>query len=73
MKTYLELTLSSDGEKASVITSKLIDIGFKPGYGQHDFVYEWKKDVVMSQLLYFIDQVQDKLKDSKVLLKFQTI
>ena len=73
MKTYLEITLLSDGEKASAITSKLIENWFQPGIGQHDFVYEWKKDVLMPQLLHFIDHVQEKLKDSKILLKFQTI
>jgi hypothetical protein len=73
MKTYLEVTVSSEGEKASVITSKLIEMGFETGYGQHDFIYKWKKDVVLSQLLYFIDQVQERLKGSHVLLKFETV
>ena len=73
MKTYLEIILSSEGEKASVITSKLVELGFEPGYGQNDFVYTWKKEVVLSKVLYFIDSVQDKLKGSKVYLKFQTI
>ena len=73
MKTYLEVMISSNGAKASDITSKLIEMGFETGYGQHDFVYTWKKDVVMSQLLHFIDQVQEKLKDANVFLKFQTI
>jgi len=73
METQLEVIVSSDGEKASVITSKLIEMGFEPGYGQHDFVYIWKKDVVLSQLLHFIDQVQDKLRGCQVLLQFETI
>ena len=73
MKTYLEVILSSEWEKASIVTERLLDMGFESGFGQHDFVYNWKKEVVMSQLLYFIDQVQHKLKGCNVSLKFQTI
>lgn len=73
MKTYLEIMVNSDGEKASVITEKLLEMGFESGFGQHDFVYNWKKEVVMSQLLFFIDQVQHKLEGCNVLLNFQTI
>ena len=73
MKTYLTVSVSSEGEKASVITSKLIEMGFETGYGKHDFIYTWKKDVVISQVLHFIDQVQNKLKGSQTLLKFETI
>jgi hypothetical protein len=73
MKTYLEVTVSSDGEKASIITSKLIEIGFETGYGQHDFIYNWKKEPVLPELLKFIDQIQGKLKGSNVLLKFETV
>ena len=38
MKTYVEVMVSADGEKASVITERLIEMGLKPTIGEHDFV-----------------------------------
>lgn len=73
MKTYVEVIISSEGDKASSITSKLIEMGFETGYGQHDFIYTWKKEVVLPQLLHFIDTVQEKLKGTHVMLKFETV
>ena len=73
MKTYLEVFLNADGEKASLITEKLLDLGFKTSFGQHDFVYCWKNDVTLNEVLRFIDSVQKKLKGTKAVLKFTTI
>jgi hypothetical protein len=39
MKTYIEVLISADGEKASLISEKLFDMGLKPSFGEHDFVY----------------------------------
>jgi len=43
MKTYVEVIISTEGEKASVITDIFFEMGFKTTFGQHDFVYNWKK------------------------------
>ena len=73
MKTYVEVFVSADGEKASVITEKLLSMGCKTSFGQHDFVYQWKNDVTLQEILRFVDSVQAKLNGSGVLLKFTTI
>ena len=43
MKTYVEVFVSSEGMKASEILDILTNIGFKPSFGEQDFVYHWKK------------------------------
>ena len=43
MKTYVEIFVSSEGEKASRIVEILTDLGFQPSFGEQDFVYHWKK------------------------------
>ena len=73
MKTYVEVMVSTEGEKASIITDLLFDIGFKTTFGQHDFVYNWKNSVTLPEVLKFIDNVQQKLNGTKALLKFSTI
>ena len=72
MKTYVEVYVSADGEKASVITENLLEIGLKPAIGEHDFVYSWKDNVTLSEVLKFVDHVQSKLKGSGAILKFST-
>ena len=73
MKTYVELLVNADGEKVSVITDKLFDMGLKTTFGQHDFVYRWKDKVTLIEVLRFIDNVQSKLKGTGAILKFTTI
>jgi hypothetical protein len=72
MKTYVEVFFSANGEKASVISEKLNDIGLIPTIGEHDHVYKWKENVAFSEVLKFIDRVQSKLKGTGVILKFST-
>ena len=73
MKTYVEVIVSTEGEKASVITDKFFDMGFKTTFGQHDFVYNWKEKATLHEVLKFVDKVQLKLKGTGALLKFTTI
>ena len=73
MKTYVEVIVSSEGTKASEILMILTDLGFQPSFGEQDFVYHWGKNVVLPEILRFIDEVQGKLKGTKTLLKFTTI
>ena len=73
MKTYVEVFVTPDGEKASELTQKLHEIGMEPSFGEHDFVYNWKDDVTISEVLSFVDRVQSKLSGSGTVLKFATI
>ena len=73
MKTYVEILHSADGEKASTIFEILSEMGLKPSFGQHDFVYNWKGDVTLMEVLKFLDRIISKLKSTGVILKFSTI
>jgi hypothetical protein len=73
MKTYVEVYVSSDGAKASEIMEIMTNLGFKSSYGEQDFVFNWKKEVVLAEILKFVDKIQSKLKGTGVFLKFTTI
>lgn len=73
MKTYVEVMVSTEGEKASVISQKLLEMGLQPSIGEHDFVYEWKQSVQVKDVLDFVDRVQARLKGTGAILNFTTI
>ena len=73
MKTYIEILHSADGEKVSVIFEKMISMGFEPALGEHEFVYIWKNNVTLPEVINFLDSVVLKLKGTKAILKFTTI
>ena len=73
MRTYLSVLISADGEKASNITKTLRSLGFETTMGSYDFVYNWGKDVVYSDVESFIDNVQNKLKGMNVRFNITTI
>jgi len=73
LKTYLSVLVSADGEKASEITKILRSLGFETTMGSYDFVYNWKKDIVYSDVESFIDNVQSKLKGMNVRFNITTI
>ncbi len=73
MKTYVEVYISADGERASIISEKLFELGLKPTIGEHDFVYNWKENVPLSEVLKFIDRVQARLRGTGAILNFSTI
>ena len=73
METYIDIFFSTDGEKASIIEKKLIDMGLKPTIGDHDFVYDWGKIVDSSEVINFVDKIQSNLKGAGAIIKFTTI
>ena len=73
METYIDVFLNVEGQKASTIFNILSDMGLKYHFGKHDFVYDWKRIVTIQDELAFIDRIQEKLKGTKVILKFTTI
>jgi hypothetical protein len=73
MKTYVEILHSADGAKASKIFEILTEIGLQPSFGQTDFVFCWKKNVTIPEILRFLDNVLAKLKGTGAIVKFSTI
>jgi hypothetical protein len=72
MKTYVEIFHSADGEQVIVIFERMKEMGFKPALGEHDFVYNWKKNVTMLEVITFLDKVILRLKGTGAILKFAT-
>ena len=62
METYLDLIISADGEKASVIHKKLLKIGLKPTIGEHDYFYKWEGLADLDEEMELIDKIQKSLK-----------
>jgi hypothetical protein len=73
METYIDIFLSPDGEKISVINKKLLEMGLKSTIGEHDYIYNWKCILKMDEEIQFIDKVLSNLKGTGVILRFTTI
>ena len=73
MKSYLIVWFNSEGGKPSEINQRLMSLGFKPIQGTHDFVYEWRKNVEIEEILRFGDKVQMTLLGMNVMFKLETI
>jgi len=72
METYLDVIINTNGERASSIHKKLLEMGLKPTIGEHEYVYKWDRLVDLDEEMKFIDKIQEKLKDSGAMLKFMT-
>ena len=73
MNTYLTLWFNSNGEKPSIVTRKLEQLGFKPVQGNYDFVYKWGQKASIEDVLATSDKVQRELKNCNVSFKLETI
>jgi hypothetical protein len=74
VRTYVTLHVSSEGERASVITEKLKALGFESTLGTHDFMYKWSEKVVTpAMVIEFVDKVQERLRGCRVSLHFTTV
>ena len=73
MKTYVEILHNADGANSSKIFEILTELGLQPSFGQTDFVYCWKKNVPLPEILKFLDRVLFKLKGTGAIVKFSTI
>jgi hypothetical protein len=69
METFIDISFSANGEKASKIFSILNDMGLKYHIGDHDFSYDWKRVASIEEELEFIDNLQEKLKGTGAILK----
>ena len=72
METYIDVYMNADGEKPSIIFNKLSEMGLKYHIGEHDFIYDWKRIISISEELSFIDRIHENLKGTGVILKFTT-
>jgi hypothetical protein len=50
-----------------------MSLGFKPLQGTHDYVYEWRKNVEVDEILSFGDKVKMTLQGLNVMFKLETI
>ncbi|MCL4325626.1 MAG: hypothetical protein M1481_02175 [Candidatus Thermoplasmatota archaeon] len=73
MKTYLTIQLSSEGATFSDVVELLEDLGFEPIKGQYDFVYNWKRNSNVKDILWFGDRIHTALKGKKVFFRMETI
>ena len=73
MKTYLTVWLYSEGSGPTTLVEKLHAMGFKPIKGQHDFVYDWGRQVELEEIFQIGNSVHETLRGLKVMYKLETI
>ncbi|MDH5450497.1 MAG: hypothetical protein OEX77_06305 [Candidatus Bathyarchaeota archaeon] len=73
MRTYLKVWYNSEGANPVVVAQKLNNMGFKAIKGQFDYVYDWRKEVELEDILQIMTAVHETLKGSKVSYKMETM
>jgi hypothetical protein len=73
MRTYLDVTFSSEGAKPSEIINRLRSLGFKPVIGEHDMVYEWGNNASAEDSIWFADKIQATLEGFNILFHIETV
>ena len=73
MRTYVDVFINVDKEKVSTIFNILTDMGLKYHIGDHDFIYDWKRIVPISEEIQLIDEIQERLKGTGAILRFISI
>jgi len=72
VKTYLTIWFYSEGASPLEVVDRLRSLGFKPLKGYHDHVYDWKKNVDLTDILELANKVHETLKGLKVFYKIET-
>lgn len=72
MKTYLTIWFYSEGASPLEVVDRLRSLGFRPLKGYHDHVYDWKKNVDLTDILELANKVHETLKGLKVFYKIET-
>ncbi|MCL4341076.1 MAG: hypothetical protein M1431_03140 [Candidatus Thermoplasmatota archaeon] len=73
MKTYLNVSFSSEGAKPSEVINRLRSLGFKPIIGEHDMIYEWGDNATTDDSIWFADKIQATLEGFKVIFHIETL
>lgn len=73
MKTYLKVMFNSEGAKPSAVMQALVELGFQPTKGSHDFAYEWPSAPSVDEVLRFGDRIQTELSGMQVLFEMETL
>jgi len=73
MKTYLSVWFHSDGKRPSEVNEKLKEFGFEPTKGSYDYVYKWKNETTIEEVMDIGNKIQEKLDGGKVLFELETI
>ncbi|UCC33378.1 MAG: hypothetical protein JSW53_06340 [Candidatus Bathyarchaeota archaeon] len=73
MRTYLKMWYNSEGANPVIVSEKLQAMGFEAITGQYDYVYNWRRDVDLEDILQIMTSVHETLKGLKVLYKMETM
>ncbi len=67
MRTYMTLTLNSEGAAPSEVTKTLTNLGFLATIGQHDYCYDWaKRKPSVDEVIELLDKVHARLRGMNV-------
>ncbi len=73
MRTYLNVTFSTEGARPSEVAARLQSLGFEPTTGNYDFVYKWDRNAKVEDALWLADRVQAALRGMSVLFETETV
>lgn len=72
MKTYLLVFHSSEGATPSEVVERIKSVGFKVMKGYYDFVYEWREQQSIDEVVKIADVLHSVLKGTGTSFKLET-
>ena len=72
LRSFLLLTLDSEGASYSEVAELLDDLGFHPHAGGYDFVYDWGRPADVRESLGLADRLQEALRGKRVYFRLES-
>jgi hypothetical protein len=72
VRTYLLLTLDSEGAPLSEIAELVEDLGLRPTGDGYDFVHDWGRPASVRESLELADRLQAALRGKRVYFRLES-
>lgn len=73
MRTYVRMVFNTEGAHPKEIVDIMRSIGFEEALGMHDFVYKWKRNVDVMDVLELIARMHTALKGKNIGYEVTTV
>lgn len=73
MRTYVRIIFNTEGATPEEVIAKMREIGFEESFGMHDFVYKWKSNVTLQEVVSMISRMHKALKGTHLNYEVTTV
>jgi len=73
MRTYVRMSFHSEGASPVKVLDTMRALGFEESMGLHDFVYKWKEQTTIEEVIQLTAKMHERLKGLDVNYEITTI